>query len=63
MITTLGFSILVELAHHCQGQSPILMLVGLFFLHFLEPKIIIQGSQQNRNLVQGLVMFFEKISE
>lgn len=37
MITTLGFSILVELAHHRQGQSPILMLVGLFFLHFLRP--------------------------
>ena len=37
MIGTLGFSVLAELAHHSQGQSPNLMLVGLFFLHFLRP--------------------------
>jgi hypothetical protein len=38
MITTLGFSVRAELAHHCQGQSPYIVLVGLFFLHFLRPK-------------------------
>ncbi len=34
MVTTLGFSIRVELAHHCQGQLPIVMLVRLFSMRF-----------------------------
>lgn len=31
VVTTLGFPVEAGLAHHCQGQSPNLMLVGLFF--------------------------------
>ena len=40
MITTLGFSVRAELAHHRQGQSPILMLVGLFFLQLPETRTL-----------------------
>lgn len=50
MITTLGFSVQAELAHHRQGQSPNLMLVGLFFLHFLELR-----SQCTPWLVEGQI--------
>lgn len=36
MIATLGFPVRAGLAHHRQGQSPRLMLVGLFFSNFLD---------------------------
>lgn len=49
MITTLGFPLGGGLAHHCQGQSPITMLVGLFSLHFLRPKHSVHRLLFRRN--------------
>ena len=40
-ITTLGFLLRGKLAHHCQGQSPLIMLVRFIFDEFYvsEPPI------------------------
>ena len=40
MITTLGFSIRVELAHHCQRQSPNICLSGYFSYTSWDPNTV-----------------------
>ena len=54
MVTTLGFSLQGELAHHHQGQSPILKLVGFLFSRHLP-----QTQEQNSTLTRG-PQWFEK---
>ena len=38
MVTTLGFSVRAELAHHHQGQPPKICLSGYFSYNFLRPE-------------------------
>ena len=59
MVTTLGFSIRVELAHHCQGQLPIVLLVRLFSMSFTPTNPFIQYRRgqkfRQRNQTQSHV--------